>query len=211
VALQEAAASSPQEAATKLAEAREDDRQQKAAAKPQSSPTNKAGKKQMAAESPTTGSSPDAASTLGPCTVWIGSKSERATDEEPPPSKMLEWDDPRADTDSENHPSSAHFQLMRPDAGIAVIYFPLLPHPAVPNVDPDKSDFLSTWNFIYTPEQVDKVVELARRNFSEGQQKVKSTVRAVYERKKQERLAREERLKGKQWKWRMRNASDSFG
>ncbi|KIW62334.1 hypothetical protein PV04_10515 [Phialophora macrospora] len=200
-ALAEAEASSPQVAATKLAEAREEDRQQKAAVASSSEGKNNA------PESPTTGSAPDAASSLGPCTVWVGSKAERSSDEEPPPSKTLDWE--ARDTDTED-PSSPQFHLMSPDAGLAVIYFPLLPHPKVPGVDPDKSDFLSTWNFIYTPEQVDKVVELARTNFNEGEAKVKRTVRAVYERKKKERREREERLKGKEWKWRMRHAGDCF-
>ena len=168
-ALDEAQATSPQEAATKLAEAREKDREQKAA--------------KNSFESPTTGSAPDAASALGPCTVWLGSRAERSITEGTPPSKSLEWEMPNPED-----PNSATFHLMQPEAGIAVVYFPLLPHPDVPNVDPDKSDFLSTWNFIYTPEQVDSVVELARRNFGEGEEMVKRTVRAVYERRKNHEL-----------------------
>ncbi len=200
-ALKEAEANSPQEAAMKLAKAREENRQSKA------EPTPSEGEENDKPGSPTTGSAPDAASTLGPCTVWVGTKAERSSDEEPPPSKSIDWDIP----DSEDgNSSSSQFHLMDSDAGIAVIYFPLLPHPDVPDVDPDKSDFLSTWNFIYTPEQVDKVVELARTNFKEGEDKVKRTVRAVYERKKRERLEREERLNGRQWRWRMRNAGDAF-
>lgn len=40
-------------------------------------------------------------SALGYCTVWVGSKEERSTDEEPPPSKAVEED----------------WELMDPDAG----------------------------------------------------------------------------------------------
>ena len=201
-ALKEAEASSPQEAATKLAEARERDRKQKAAGKSSVEETTQP-------QSPTTGSAPDApTSALGPCTVWVGSTAERSIDEEPPPSKSIDWDIPDTGADD---PSSPQFHLMKPDAGVAVIYFPLLPHPSIPNVDPDKSDFLSTWNFIYTPEQVDKVAELASRNFQEGEEKVKRTVRAVYERRKRERMERERRFEGREWKCRMRKASDSFG
>ncbi|KAJ9614652.1 hypothetical protein H2200_002789 [Cladophialophora chaetospira] len=200
-ALKEAEANSPQEAAMKLAAAREENREEKSDVTPPS------GGKGNAQESPTTGSAPDAASTLGPCTIWVGSKAERSSDGEPPPSKTLDWD--VSDIDTSNR-SSPQFDLMNPDAGIAVVYFPLLPHPDVPDVDPDKSDFLSTWNFIYTPEQVDKVVELARTNFREGEDKVKRTVRAVYERKKRERLEREDNSKRREWRWRMRKASDTF-
>lgn len=190
-ALKEAQATSPQEAATKLAEAREESREQKGERKE--------------GQSPTTGAAPDATSTLGPCTVWVGSKAERTIDEEPPPSKRLDWD--VSDTKDQNSP---FFQLMQPEAGIAVVYFPLIPHPSCPGIDPDKTDFLSTWNFIYTPEQVDQVVELARNNFSEGAEMVKRTVRAVYERKKLERLQREDELKGKRWRGRIRKFGDSF-
>lgn len=112
---------------------------------------------------------------LGYCTVWVGTTEERTSTEEPPPTKMVEAD----------------WELMSPNAGIAVVYFPLLPNDKVEDVDPDTSDFMSTWNFVYTPEQVDKVVALAKANFKEGQDQTKATVRAVYERKKKIREQRE--------------------
>lgn len=156
------------------------------------------------------------------CNVWVGTKQERISGDEPPPSKRL------------FHPqhvdhSKSDFPLMRPDAGIAVVYFPLLPNPAAPDlpptsslskhstpsrqsestssanvsdpvrplspypssIDPDVDDFLSTWNFVYTPEQIDAVVGLAKANFAQGEEQVKRVVRAVYERKKRDRLRRE--------------------
>ncbi|KAI9934888.1 hypothetical protein ASPWEDRAFT_117521 [Aspergillus wentii DTO 134E9] len=161
---------------------------------------------------------------LGYCNVWVGTMQERVSGEEPPPSKRL------------FHPhhsdhSESDFHLMRPDAGMAVVYFPLLPNPSAPelpstsslsksripfrssekesstkvsdparplaphpgNIDPDVDDFLSTWNFVYTPEQIDSVVGLAKSNFSQGEEQVKRVVRAVYERKKADRLRREEK------------------
>ena len=111
---------------------------------------------------------------LGYCTVWVGTTEERTSDAEPPQSKVVEGD----------------WELMQPNAGIALVYFPFMANEEVPGVDPEKSDFLSTWNFIYTPEQVDKVVALARANFKAGEDKTKMTVRAVYERKKRQRLDR---------------------
>lgn len=113
---------------------------------------------------------------LGYCNVWVGSTQQRESHEEPPKSKLVE----------------TGFELMEPDAGIAVIYFPFMANPAVEGVDPQKSEYMSTWNFVYTPEQVDKVVELARTNFDAGEDKVKMCIRAVYERKKRQRLEREE-------------------
>ncbi|KAL2872703.1 putative phospholipase A2 (PlaA) [Aspergillus lucknowensis] len=160
------------------------------------------------------------------CNVWVGTTQEMISEKEPPPSKRLF--DPR----SADH-SESDFHLMRPDAGIAVVYFPLLPNPSAPdlpsgsslsrpskehqphhsesesssdttepsqplaphagNINPDVDDFLSTWNFVYTPEQIDAVVGLAKANFAQGEEQVKRVVRAVYERKKKDRLRREER------------------
>lgn len=119
--------------------------------------------------------SPKATPDLTYCNVWVGHTTERRTGEEPPPSKLVEND----------------MDLMTPDAGICVIYFPLLPNPKVEDVDPQTSSFMSTWNFVYTPEQVEKVVDLARANFDEGAEQTKRAVRAVWERKKRLRLERE--------------------
>jgi phospholipase A2 len=161
---------------------------------------------------------------LGYCNVWVGTKQERVSDKEPPPSKRLFH--PHHGDDSE-----ADFHLMHPDAGIAVVYFPLLPNPTAPELPPSSSmskqpvpaqqsettssanvkdgarpltpypstinpevdDFLSTWNFVYTPEQIDSVIGLAKANFAHGEEQVKRVVRGVYERKKSDRLRREER------------------
>lgn len=113
---------------------------------------------------------------LGYCTVWVGTTEERSTSSDVPVSKAVE----------------DHWQLTHPHAGIAVVYMPFLSNPKVPDVDPTTSDYMSTWNFIYTPEQVDSVIALAQANFSESQEQLKGTVRAVYMRKKQQREAREQ-------------------
>jgi phospholipase A2 len=130
---------------------------------------------------------------LGYCNVWVGTTEERSGDGEDPPSKLIEDD----------------FELMKPEAGITVIYFPFLPNKKVEGVDPKTSDYLSTWNFIYTPEQIEKVVSLARANFDEGREQTKRVVRAVYERKKTKRLEREEEERVS-WR-RMRMRAGTFG
>lgn len=109
---------------------------------------------------------------LGYCTVWVGTTEER-TSAPPPPSKAIT--DPNT------------WKLMQPNAGIAVVYLPLVANEKVPGVSPGTSEYLSTWNFVYTPDQIDKVVELARANYDEGKEQIRSTVRAVYERKKRNR------------------------
>ncbi|KAI2816963.1 hypothetical protein CBS63078_9871 [Aspergillus niger] len=167
---------------------------------------------------------PSTSTDLDYCNIWVGTTQEMVSGQEPPPSKRLFHPQ---DTDH----SESDFHLMRPDAGIAVVYFPLLPNPSAPelptssslsksrtparqsentskarvsdpakpltpypgSINPDVDDFLSTWNFVYTPEQIDSVVGLAKANFAQGEDQVKRVVRAVYERKKNDRLRREER------------------
>ncbi|KKY21475.1 putative phospholipase a2 [Phaeomoniella chlamydospora] len=183
-ALEEAQATSPQEAAMKLSEAREDARQE-------GSPTR-------SADDPDNLSRPEDTD-LGYCTVWVGSLEERASGEEPPPSKRLK---PSNEDDC--------FNLLQKDAGMTLIYFPLLPNPKVPGVAPDETEFLSTWNFIYTADDIDSVVDLARTNFLEGAQQTKDTIRAVYERKKTLRLEREQHSRIKSFKHRLREDGDHF-
>lgn len=132
---------------------------------------------------------------LGFCNVWVGNTTDRRSENEMPQSRMdhrTEW------------------KLLEPDAGIAVIYFPFLPNPEVQGVDPNTSDFMSTWNFIYTPAEIDKVVALARANFKAGEDQTKRTVRAVYERKKAKRLEMEEKERSRQWKKHLRDAGNHF-
>ncbi|PQE29212.1 cytosolic phospholipase A2 zeta protein [Rutstroemia sp. NJR-2017a BBW] len=133
---------------------------------------------------------PEDSGDLGYCTVWVGTTEERssATDSEPPPSKAVRED----------------WQLMEPDAGIAVVYLPFLTNPKVEGVDPAINDYMSTWNFVYTPEDIDNVVKLARANFDEGREQVRGTVRAVYERKKRMRQEREAREKEQRYRRKVR-------
>ncbi|TKX24119.1 phospholipase-like protein 1 [Elsinoe australis] len=120
---------------------------------------------------------------LGYCTVWCGSKEERLEHDEPPPSKKVEED----------------WQLMEPNAGVTVVYFPLIPNDKAPGVDPQKSEFLSTWNFVYSSEEIDKVVALARSNFEAGKEQTRRTVKAVWERKRKQRLERESEDRDSRW------------
>ncbi|KAH4070966.1 lysophospholipase [Parastagonospora nodorum] len=126
---------------------------------------------------------------LGFCNVWVGTTEERIAEHEPPVhSKQAEED----------------WELMHPSSGITIIYFPFLANPKVPGVDPKTSDFMSTWNFVYTPEQIDGVVNLARENFAEGAERTKRTVRAVYERKKKLREEREKEERERRWRWKLK-------
>jgi phospholipase A2 len=89
------------------------------------------------------------------------------------------------------HDASDDHHIRSDDAGIAVVYFPFIKNDRVPGVDPMTSEFMSTWNFVYTPEEIDSVVQLARANFDAGQEQTKRTIKAVWERKKAARLRKE--------------------
>jgi phospholipase A2 len=130
-------------------------------------------------------------SDLGYCNVWVGSTTERESTDVTAhtPSLLAEADD---------------WRLMEPDAGITVIYFPFVSNPKVEGVDPVTSPCMSTWNFIYTPEDVDDAMALARANFLEGKEQTRRTVRAVYERKKKTREERERVEKSERFRRKMR-------
>lgn len=187
----EAEVNSPEEAAEKLGalkqEARKEEKKATEIAKGAGGPDAEARKGEQGE--------------LGYCNIWVGTKQERNSEDEPPPSKRIAWDGTEDPT----------FHLMQPNSTMAVVYFPLLPNDKVPGVDPDKTDYLSTWNFIYHPEQIDKVVELARTNFKEGEEATKRTVRAVYERKKAARLQQEENSRLKLWRKKVQRDGDIFG
>ena len=125
---------------------------------------------------------------LGYCTVWVGTTEERSADSGEVKSKAVKDD----------------WQLTQPDAGIAVVYFPYLKNPKVEGVDPQVSDYMSTWNFVYKPEDVDNVVKLARANFDEGKEQTRRCVRAVYERKKRIREEKEAEARKERWRRKMR-------
>lgn len=131
---------------------------------------------------------------LGYCNVWVGTTQERQEYMDEPAGRRVKTEE------DEWHLSSA-------EAGISLIYLPFLPNDKVEGVDPMKSDFMSTWNFIYTPEEVDKVVELAKANFEEGREQIQRTIKAVWERKRDTRLQREKDDKEAQRIYRTRKTS----
>ncbi|KAK9235735.1 acyl transferase/acyl hydrolase/lysophospholipase [Lipomyces kononenkoae] len=125
-----------------------------------------------------TGRADAAAKSLGPVTIWTGNIEEKSTDT---------TDQHVAE---EENTIDEEYRLRSPHAGITVVYCPLIPNEKIPGVDPDTSPYMSTWNFIYTSEDVDNVIALAQANFSEGEARVRRAVRLIYERKKQQRLDR---------------------
>lgn len=135
-------------------------------------------------------------SNLGYCNVWVGTTIERTSESEPPQSKLINPD--------------ADWELLSPDAGITIVYFPLLPNQKVDGVDPNATEFLSTWNFVYSREEIDKLISLTRANFDEGKDQTKRTVRAVYERKKTKRIQQEERGVLQKWRRNLKRSGNQF-
>jgi phospholipase A2 len=181
--LDEAHAKSTREAEAKLREAKkeQDELRQEA---------HEEGKQVMAENDKTKFEPGDQESgDLGYCTVWVGTNTERST-EPPPPSKAIS--------------DETSWQLMEPDAGIAVVYLPFISNDKVPGISPGTTDYLSTWNFIYTPEQIDNVTALARANYDEGKQQIRDTIRAVYQRKKKLREEAEKAQRQDRYRSRMR-------
>ncbi|KAL2200510.1 acyl transferase/acyl hydrolase/lysophospholipase [Corynascus similis CBS 632.67] len=192
--LEEAQAHSTAEAEGKVTQAKSDQAKRHPESHPSSSSssttttstTHSAQQQQSLDEKP--GSQPikpesqrhsEAAAELGYCTVWVGTTQERSSDHPPPP--------PVDDAST--------WRLMEPDTGITVVYLPFLANErAVPKLlDIAAADYLSTWNFVYNPDHVDEVVALARANYAEGKERIRATVRAVYERKKRRREEAERR------------------
>lgn len=173
-----ATATSSEDAAAKLANAR-------------------ANQERVKSNTPSSSGTEPSGADLGYCTVWVGTTEERTSPAiNAPPSKRFATD--------------ADWELLGPDAGIAVVYFPLLANKRVPGIEPDQTDFLSTWNFVYTPEQIDGLVALTRANWEEGAEQTRRAVRAVYEQKRRRRLVREGKVVGRWWEERMRERGDAF-
>ncbi|KAI1823876.1 acyl transferase/acyl hydrolase/lysophospholipase [Xylaria intraflava] len=178
--LDSAQAGTAAEANTKLTRAQQDQAAHHASQPNSSSQSVKAEHQQSRPEG----------SDLGYCTIWVGSTEERSS-EPPPPSKALTND--------------STWELMSPHAGLTVVYLPFLANPEkVKGVDPAQSDYMSTWNFVYTPEQIDKVVSLARANYAEGKDQIRRCVRAVYERKKALREKAEADARAERERWLIR-------
>ena len=178
--LDEAQASTPKEAEEKLTEAKYDQAVRRTEAAQDEDPTTTTSKPKPYAQGD------ERAGELGYCTVWVGTTQERSTTDDPPPSKALD--------------DETTWQLAEPDAGITVVYCPFLTNEKVPGVDPATSPYMSTWNFVYTPEQIDGVVALARANYEESRERIRATVKAVYERKRRIRREKEKRMKKERYR-----------
>ncbi|CAG8461573.1 5682_t:CDS:2 [Ambispora leptoticha] len=100
-----------------------------------------------------------------------------------PESKYIEVYDyiPTNETDNDYTPAANHESTL--------IYMPFLPNEKVDkDFVPSTEKFTRFNNFIYKPDQIDLVVNLARQNWKEGEEIVKSVVKSCWEKKKAARL-----------------------
>ncbi|WFD22282.1 phospholipase A2 [Malassezia equina] len=80
------------------------------------------------------------------------------------------------------------------DPDINFVYCPLLPNAAQPGFDPTTAHYSTSYNLIWTADQVRALLRTAMANVEEGSRSVRvirETVREAYERRKKARLARE--------------------
>jgi phospholipase A2 len=69
------------------------------------------------------------------------------------------------------------------------VYLPLLPNEkAVQGYDPSTAKFSGSYNLVWTPEQVQMLVDVSRANFREGQGVIKQALKEAWERKKKLRI-----------------------
>lgn len=105
---------------------------------------------------------------LGSCTIFEAEAKEEVTTEQ----------------------DKKTIQKKRP---VTLTYFPFIVNKAFdPDFDPQEEEFCSTWNFVYTPDQVEKVTGLAEANWDDNISKIKDILKKTWERKKKERLEEEE-------------------
>jgi phospholipase A2 len=76
---------------------------------------------------------------------------------------------------------------------VTLVYFPLIVNPNYdPEFDPQTSEFCSTWNFVYSSEQVTKLQGLAEANVKDNLDKVRQVFKETWKRKRDERLKRQD-------------------
>ncbi|KAI7892682.1 acyl transferase/acyl hydrolase/lysophospholipase [Mucor mucedo] len=72
---------------------------------------------------------------------------------------------------------------------IILAYFPYIVNNTYdPKFDPQEEEFCKTWNFVYTPDQVEKVTGLAKANWDDNLDKIRNILKKTWERKRDERL-----------------------
>ncbi|KAK7028668.1 lysophospholipase [Favolaschia claudopus] len=72
---------------------------------------------------------------------------------------------------------------------VLLVYLPLLPNAVNPTYDPSTAPFSSSYNLVWTPEEVDSIYTTAAANVRNGIETIRQAVREAYERRRAARLA----------------------
>jgi len=65
-----------------------------------------------------------------------------------------------------------------------MVYMPLLPNErAVPDFDPSTAKFSGSYNLVWTPEQIDMLVNVCKQNYLDSEATLKDTLKEVWMRK----------------------------
>ncbi|KAK6974522.1 lysophospholipase [Favolaschia claudopus] len=72
---------------------------------------------------------------------------------------------------------------------VLLVYLPLLPNAVNPTYDPSTAPFSSSYNLVWTPEEVDSIYTTAAANVRNGIETIRQAVREAYERRRARRLA----------------------
>lgn len=111
--------------------------------------------------------------TLDTCTVFDSSSSEIT------PADHIDQSDDATTTTT--YPENTN--------PITLVYFPLIVNEAYdPDFDPQTAEFCSTWNFVYSSKQVNKLHGLAEANVKDNLEKVRKVIKDTWKRKRDERL-----------------------
>jgi len=73
---------------------------------------------------------------------------------------------------------------------LVLVYMPLLPncnYERNPTFDPQVAEYCSTWNFVYSPEQVGELAGLGEANWVESAETIRTCLREVWEKKRKAR------------------------
>ena len=69
-----------------------------------------------------------------------------------------------------------------------MVYLPLLPNErAVPGFDPSTAKFSGSYNLVWTPEQIEMLIDVCKKNFADGQEEIKTVLRETWMKKKAHR------------------------
>ncbi|KAJ7703025.1 acyl transferase/acyl hydrolase/lysophospholipase [Mycena rosella] len=72
---------------------------------------------------------------------------------------------------------------------VLLVYLPLLPNAVNPTYDPSTAPFSSSYNLVWTPDEVDSIYKTTFENVRNGLATIKLAVREAYERRRAARMA----------------------